>query len=259
MIAATVEAEAVALLLREAGVPRDGVLFVHAAFRGLAARGLRAEPFIEALLEYMRPGTLAMPAMSWRIVTPAAPSFDELETPSHVGVLAETFRRRYAARRSLHPTHSVAAAGRLVPALLAGHHLDDTPCSANSPYGKAVQEDAHILMLGIGLERVTAIHHAEERVAPAVYLQPPEAAERYRCRDRDGTVHDVRLRRHLRLNRDFPQFTAPLRAARRLREGDIAGTRWMAVAQRDLLELVFAALERDPCAIIAPPGAPIIP
>jgi hypothetical protein len=34
---------------------------------------------------------------------------------------------------------------------------------------------------------------------------------------------------------------------------------WQAVAQSDLLAEVFAALERDPRAIIAPPGAPIIP
>jgi hypothetical protein len=39
----------------------------------------------------------------------------------------------------------------------------------------------------------------------------------------------------------------------------MAGTPWQAVAQSDLLTEVFAALERDPRAIIAPPGAPVIP
>lgn len=253
------EAELVENLLTEARVPREGVLFVHSAFRGLAQEGLRAEAFIEALLSYMAPGTLAMPAMSWRVVTPANPVFDELQTPSHVGVLAETFRRTYASGRSIHPTHSVAAAGRLAPSLLSGHHLDDTPCSLNSPYGKAIGEPAHILMLGIGLERVTAIHHAEEIVAPDVYLRPPDEAEIYDCRTRNGVAHRVRLRRHLKLNRDFPQFAAPLAAKGLLRQGDLAGTRWAAVAQSDLLAEVTAALERDPRAIIAPPGAPIIP
>src|SRR6185437_5556821 len=179
-------------LLESAGVPRDGVLFVHASFRGLAGVGYRAEAFIEGLIEYMRPGTLAMPAMSWRIVTPANPEFDELTTPSHVGVLAEIFRRCYAAGRSLHPTHSVAAIGRHLPDLIAGHHLDDTPCSINSPYGRAISEDAHVLMLGIGFERVTAIHHAEETIAIDTYLQPAEAAQVYRCHDRAGRVHTVR-------------------------------------------------------------------
>lgn len=253
------EAEVVYDLLREARVPREGVLFVHCAFRGLGKEGSRAEAFIESLMEFMSPGTLAMPAMSWRVVTPANPVFDELATPSHVGVLAELFRQRYAKRRSIHPTHSVAATGRLADELLSGHHLDDTPCSINSPHGRATRHDAHILMLGIGLERVTAIHHAEELIAPDVYLNPPAAAELYDCRARGGMVYRVRLRRHLKLNRNFPQFEAPLIAKGRLRRGIIAGTAWKAVAQRDLLAEVMEALRRDPRVIIAPPGAPVIP
>jgi aminoglycoside 3-N-acetyltransferase len=257
--APTRETRAVAELLDRAGVPGDGVLFVHSAFRRLGAQGFRAEAFIEGLLDYMDAGTLVMPTMTWRVVTPASPFFDEVATPSHVGVLAERFRLDYATNRSLHPTHSVAAYGRQAVHLTATHHLDDTPCAPTSPYGKARETDAHIVLLGVGLERCTAIHHAEEMVAPEVYLAPPEEAELYRCRGRDGTTYDVRLRRHLRLNRDFPQFAAPVAARGRLRRGELAGTPWLAVSQRDLLDEVSTALERDPRAIIAPPGAPIIP
>jgi aminoglycoside 3-N-acetyltransferase len=253
------EAEAVGKALGGANVRRDGVLFVHCAFRGLAAQGWAVDSTIGALIEWMRDGTLVMPAMSWRIVTPANPVFDELSTPSHVGVLAERFRTRYASHRSLHPTHSVAALGTLADDLTSGHHLDDTPCSPNSPYGRATREDAHVLMIGIGLERCTAIHHAEEMIAPDVYLKPPEEAELYQCRSRAGLTHQVRLRRHVKLNRDFPQFARPLAEKERLARGELAGTPFMAVAQRDLLAEVSAALRRDPRAIIAPPGAPIIP
>lgn len=253
------EAQALATALRAARVPRDGVLFVHCAFRALAAGGWRVDAVIEALLDHMREGTLVMPAMSWRIVTPASPFFDERATPSHVGILAETFRTRYASHRSLHPTHSVAAHGRLAAHLTAGHHLDDTPCSPESPYGRATHEDAHVLMLGVGLERCTAIHHVEETMAPEVYLKPPAEAEIYECRSRAGETYRVRLRRHLKLNRDFPQFARPLAEKGRLRRGKIAGAPFLAVAQRDLLDEVRAALARDLRAIIAPPGAPIIP
>jgi aminoglycoside 3-N-acetyltransferase len=257
--AATRETGAVDELLDRAGVPGNGVLFVHSAFRRLGAAGFQAEAFIEALLDYMEGGTLVMPTMTWRVVTPASPAFDELATPSHVGILAERFRLDYATHRSLHPTHSVAAYGRLARHLTSSHHLADTPCALTSPYGKARETDAHVVLVGIGLERCTAIHHAEEVVAPEVYLMPPEQAELYRCRSRRGVTYEVRLRRHLRLNRDFPQFAAPLAERGRLRRGEIAGTRWLAFSQRDLLDQVITALERDPRAIIAPPGAPIIP
>jgi aminoglycoside 3-N-acetyltransferase len=251
--------DAVARMLDEAQVPGDGVLFVHCAFRGLAVRGYAVEALIESLLAHMARGTLAMPAMSWRIVTPANPVFDELATPSHVGVLAETFRTGFASHRSLHPTHSVALCGKSAESLSSGHHLDDTPCSPNSPYGRAAAMDAHVLMIGIGLERCTAIHHAEETIAPDIYVKPAAEAELYECRDRHGTAHPVRLRRHIKLNRDFPQFAAPLAARGLSRRGAVAGTPWLAVTQRDLLDTVSAALRRDPRAIIAPPGAPIIP
>jgi aminoglycoside 3-N-acetyltransferase len=253
------ETRLVAEMLDQAAIPSDGVLFVHSAFRRLGAQDLRAQAFIAGLLDYVRAGTLVMPTMTWRIVTPTSPWFDELDTRSHVGVLAERFRVDYATHRSLHPTHSVAAFGRLARDLTSTHHLQDTPCGLTSPYGKARETDTHIVLIGIGLERCTAIHHAEEMVAPDVYLSPPELAETYQCRSRDGTVHQVRLRRHLRLNRDFPQFAAPLAEKGRLRQGELTGTPWTAVSQRDLLAEVFAALDRDPRAIIAPPGAPVIP
>lgn len=255
----TSEARAVSEALARAGVPHDAVLFVHSAFRRLGAQGFRVDAFIEALLDYMRDGTLVMPTMTWRVVTTAQPVFDELATISHVGVVPERFRIAYATHRSLHPTHSVAAYGKLAASLTSGHHLDGTPCSLNSPYGRARSEDAHVLLLGIGLERCTAIHHAEEIAAPDIYLVPPQAAADFELRARDGAVHRMRLRGHTKLNRDFPQFAKPLTERGLMRHGDMAGTPWQAVAQSDLLTEVFAALERDPRAIIAPPGAPVIP
>lgn len=255
----TLEARAVSEALARAGVPHDGVLFVHSAFRRLGAQGFRVDAFIDALLDYMRDGTLVMPTMTWRVVTPAQPVFDELATVSHVGVVPERFRTAYATHRSLHPTHSVAAYGKLAAVLTSGHHVDGTPCSLNSPYGRARSEDAHVLLLGIGLERCTAIHHAEEIVAPDIYLVPAAAAVEFEMSARDGAVHRMRLRGHTKLNRDFPQFAKPLTERGLMRHGDIVGTPWQAAAQSDLLDEVFSALWRDPRAIIASPGAPVIP
>jgi aminoglycoside 3-N-acetyltransferase len=249
------EAAAVAAVLDRAPMTADAVLVVHSAFRNLGEQGHRVESFIEALLERLGPrSTLLMPAMSWRIVTPANPVFEELTTPSHVGVMSETFRLKYASARSLHPTHSVAGIGPATATLLTRHHVDDTPVSANSPYGLMRDYEAFILLLGVGFERATAIHHAEEIIAPDLYLHPPHEAELYECRDRQGKSVTVKLRRHYRLNRDFPQFEPRLREKGRLVAGDIAGTPWMLVSVRDLLREVFATLIARPDAIIACPG-----
>jgi len=246
------EVAAVESILASVQLPSDAVLVVHAAFRNLGQQGYRVESFIDALLEKLGPdGTLLKPAMSWRIVTPASPVFDELTTPSHVGVMAETFRTKYATARSLHPTHSVAGIGPAVPTLLSRHHVDDTPVSANSPYGLMRDYDAFVLLLGVGFDRATAIHHAEEIIAPEIYLHPRHEAESYDCRDRHGQSFTVKLRRHYRLNRDFPQFEPRLRKKGQLQAGDVSGTSWMLVSVRDLLREVFATLIARPDAIIA--------
>jgi aminoglycoside 3-N-acetyltransferase len=246
------ETAAVRSMLASAPIASDGVLVVHSAFRGLGQAGYGVEGFIEALLERMGPGrTLLMPAMSWRTVTPANPVFDELATPSHVGIIPETFRVKYAAARSLHPSHSVSGLGPAVTTLLARHHVDDTPVSANSPYGLMRDYDAFLLLLGVNFERATVIHHAEEVIAPEIYLRPAHEAEHYQCRDRHGRTFTVKLRRHYRLNRDFPQFEPRLAAKGRLLAGDVEGTRWMLVSVRELLREVFAALVECPTALLA--------
>jgi len=232
-------------ILERSKVPRDAILVVHSAIANLSHNGYRAEAMIEAFLDYLDDGALIMPTMTWRTVTPERPLWDELATPSHTGALTEIFRTRYATARSIHPTHSVAAYGPQAQILLARHHLDDTPVSANSPYGLMHDLSAYVLLLGVGLESCTAIHLAEETIAPEIYLRPADQAELYECRDRHGLVHQVRTRRHWRLDRDFSKFGPPLEQKGLMVSGDLLGCRYFVVAVRDLLDAVFAALRVD--------------
>jgi aminoglycoside 3-N-acetyltransferase len=226
-------------------VGRDSLLIVHSAFGGLSRQGFRAEPVIEALLEHVRDGGLFMPTMTWRTVTAEKRDWDELQTQSHTGVLTEIFRTRYASARSIHPTHSVAGSGRDAQRLLSRHHIDDTPVSENSPYGLMRDYDAHVLMLGVGLECCTAIHLPEETIAEDVYVLPPDTGLVYPCRDRQGVVHPVTARRHRRLDRDFPKFAGPLAAKKLLRAGRLGDCAWTTVRMADLLREVFAAVMID--------------
>jgi len=244
------EADAFLPILERFGVPHDGVLVVHSAIATLSRRGFRAEAIIEALLAHMGRGNLFMPTMTWRTVTVDNPVWDELATASHTGVLTEVFRTRYAVARSIHPTHSVAGWGSAAHTLLARHHIDNTPVSGNSPYGLMRDYDTYVLMIGVGLECVTAIHLPEETIAVDIYVRPADSAEAYQCRGRDGVVHAVWTRRHWRLNRNFPQFAPPLAAKGLLESGHILGCPYAIVALRDLLREVFAALIDNPRATL---------
>lgn len=244
------EAKAFLPVLERFDVPGNGILVVHSAIKALARQGFQAEAIIEALLDHMRDGHLFMPTMTWRTVTPEHPQWDEMATPSHTGVLSEIFRTRYATARSIHPTHSAAGWGPAATLLCSRHHIDDTPVSANSPYGLMRDYDTHVLMIGVGLETCTAIHLPEEQIELDLYVRPAETAVVYSCRDRQGTVHRVLARRHWRLARDFNRFNAPLVARGELEQGMIEGCSYTIVALRDLLREVFAAMMENPRATL---------
>jgi aminoglycoside 3-N-acetyltransferase len=254
LMSRTRESDALLPLLERMRVPSDGVLIVHSAIATLSRRGFRAEAMIETFLDYMSNGTVVMPTMSWRTVTPDHPHWDEIETRSETGILSEIFRTRYASHRSIHPTHSVAVHGIKADVLVARHHLDHTPVSPNSPYGLMKPDQAFVLMIGVGLETCTAIHLPEETIAPDVYLRPIDPAELYQCRARTGRIHEVRTRRHWRLDRDFPQFAAPLERDGLLQSGSLEGCGYTIVGLGDLLNAVVAALSDNPRATLRVPA-----
>lgn len=239
-------------LLRAHGIPRDGVLFVHSSFRGLSRIGARPEALLEAMLGYMDRGTLLFPAMSWRSVNPDEPVFDEVETPSITGILSEVFRARYAARRSLHPTHSVAGRGPAADYILGEHHLDETPCGDRSPVGRLAASGGHVLLLGVEMDSCTLVHHAEEKVAPELYLRPE--VELYRCRRRDGGEIEVRTRRHRRLARNFWQFEDMLAERGLVHRSPIEETLCRSFPAREMDLLIKEVLRSTPDGTIARPG-----
>ena len=195
-----------------------------------------------------------MPTMSWRFVKPEQPEFDELRTPSNTGVLTEVFRTKYATHRSLHPTHSVAGSGLGADQILQEHHLDVTPCASRSPYGKLVEADGWVLMLGIGFDCCTLLHHCEELAAPEIYLKPSHDMEEYNCKDRLGKKYQVKLQRHLLLHRDYWQFQDQLAIARQLRLSYFGSVTCRAFRARDLFNLTMNTLKNQPSAIIAKLG-----
>lgn len=234
-------------------IAADRPLVVHCAFAGLAHAGFNATAIADAMIDYLAPTTLLMPTMSWRSVNPGNPVFDELATPGITGILSETFRQRHATRRSLHPTHSVAAKGDLTDTLLAMHHLEDTPCHARSPWGLLDDVAANVLLIGVGMERCTLMHHVEELVAPELYLQPPERRERYICRDRFGNEISMYTRRHLKLRRNFHIFENALAeqgGVRYAREGAVLARAFRA---DEMVPLALEMLRREPDLILTRP------
>ena len=233
------------------GVRPGGLLLVHSSFRSLLRGGEPGGPetVIRGLLDALGPdGTLLMPALTFERVTPENPVFDICRTPSNVGIIPETFRLHPGTLRSLHPTHSVCAAGPLAAELMEAHPIDTTPCGPHSPFRAIAERGGQILFLGCGLESNTTMHAVEEMIVPPYLFDPPIE---YRLILADGserkkifTPHNFRGWRQ-RYDRVADILCAPATA-----RASIAGAASLLLDAAALWDAALAALRQDPLCFV---------
>jgi len=153
--------------LRKAGLQAGDSTIVHSSLSKIGFVEGGPQAIIQAFLDVLGPeGTLAMPTISitgsMAEYLATDPVFDPKQTPSTVGKLTEVFWRSSKVRRSLHPTHSVAAVGRLAEWLTGGHETCSTPFGKRSPFGKLLEINALIICLGIDIHVLTEYHVFED-------------------------------------------------------------------------------------------------
>jgi aminoglycoside 3-N-acetyltransferase len=185
--------------LRELGVREGQQLLVHSSLSSLGWVEGGAETVIDALLQAVgASGTVMVPTLTgneW-LSPDNPPVFDPVHTPCWTGIIPETVRKRPAALRSLHPTHSVAAIGADAWELTEGHRRSVMPCDELSPYGRLAQSPlGYILLLGVGHERSTTFHHVEELVDTDYHMQQGFARARIIVDGRE-TYRHVMLHRY---------------------------------------------------------------
>jgi len=171
--------------LRRLGVQQNSTLMVHSSMSSLGWVVGGPQAVIIALREAVgADGTLVMPAHSsewsdparwenppvpeawWPVIRGHCPAFDADVTPSRgVGRVAETFRTLPGTRRSAHPQISLAAQGPQAEVLVRDHPLPHGFGPA-SPYGRLYEQNAQILLLGVGYDNCSLLHLAEHRVGP---------------------------------------------------------------------------------------------
>jgi aminoglycoside N3'-acetyltransferase len=154
--------------LAAACLPDGAVVFVHSSLSRLGFVEGGAATVLAALRSTVvaRGGTLAMPAFTmtgtmYETLKSGQP-FDVRETPTGMGVIAETLRRDKQSRRSIHPTHSVVALGARAEWLVADHHHSPFAFDADSPLGRVLEADGYIMGLGTDLGPVTFYHVLED-------------------------------------------------------------------------------------------------
>ena len=101
--------------LRALGITTGDTVFFHSSLKSMGRVTGGPEAVIGGFLEAVGPtGTVVVPTFTLtERLGPFGSWYDHQTTPSTVGLITETLRRRPDAQRSFHPVHSVAAVGRL--------------------------------------------------------------------------------------------------------------------------------------------------
>ncbi|MEU4693647.1 AAC(3) family N-acetyltransferase [Actinoplanes sp. NPDC023714] len=168
------------------GKESGGALLVHCSMRNIGWIDGGPAALLAALREVTGPAaTIVVPAQTpdnsltspvFRAATAgmtdgeraryvaAMPGFDPGATPSYgVGGFAEHVRTRPGALRSRHPQTSFAALGPAAAAIVGEHDLR-SHLGERSPLGALYRAGAAVLLLGVGMDKCTALHLAEYRL-----------------------------------------------------------------------------------------------
>ncbi len=228
-------------------VPCD-VLLVHSSLKSFGRIEGGAETVIDGLLETVAPGgTVMVPALTGRRQDGPSdpPTFDVRTTPCWTGIIPETFRRRADARRSLHPTHSVAAIGPAASSLISGHLDSPTPCGKGSPYLRLAERKGKVVFLGVDLACCTLLHSVEELAGCPYHMQhEPAMALITDCEGRSFR-HQVLLH-DWGTPRDFARIEPELREAGFLRTGKIGTATVRILDAGPLVDYALARLKENP-------------
>lgn len=148
------------------------ILMIHSSFNNMLPMYIgNLKKFLNKLVAYCDKNsiTLAMPAFFFGAENfdPAKyyeeNEFNVISTHSQMGILTELFRHMPDVKRSIHPTHSVCAYGKLAEKITKDHHLADTSCGIGTPFGYMYEYRTKILGLGTKYYRtLTQIHLAED-------------------------------------------------------------------------------------------------
>ena len=155
--------------------------------------------------------------------------YDPDKTPVTTGIIPETFRKRKGVVRGLHPSLSIAASGPKAEVLSEGWH-------------RLLELDGYILLIGVGLDRCTAMHLAEKRVRfPNRILNkitPPKwFVEQYPEDEWEWDVGPYP---------DFAKLTQPCIERGIMKTMEVGEATLRLVKLRELIDLYVEYLERNP-------------
>lgn len=224
------------------GIPKTATVLVHTSMRALGEVEGGCDGLIDAFTSYLSDGLFLVPTHTWANVGRKNPIFDVRSTPPCIGALPTFAAFRKDAVRSLHPTHSVAAFGRRAAEFVRGEEKAGSPCPAGGVWARLYDENATVLLLGVGLNRNTCLHAVDEPFGFEGNLTDPIDLT---VVDAEGVSHPVRFRKHgdATGSENFGNYETVLAAHGALTYGTLGAAEVRLFAVRRGTEIVRRLLE----------------
>lgn len=235
------------------GISDGDTVMMHSAFSAL--NGFLGEPshVIDCILDVIGPkGHLLMVSMPYggsaRDYLAQHEVFNVRRTPSQMGVISESFRRRRGVLRSANPLHPMLAYGPRAAWIIDGHEALSHSCGAGSPYHKLLALDAKALFFDVGVEVLTFAHFLED------YFRDEGPVQIYADEPMSATMIDVRGEKHelslypfsndaLR-TRNFTVLYDELHVRHKVHHVKVGNTRMQSTSIRDVFDTARELVER---------------
>lgn len=243
--------------IRLAGIRAGDVVVVHSSLKQIGWVEDGPETVLSALKSVIRPeGTLIMPTFTFNLPMWSLPPYQPWQTESRVGKLTDVFWRQDGVRRTMHPTHSVAAWGRYA-ARITGGPLDYEPLGIGSPLDRARELGAKILLIGVGQNRNSTVHVAEA-LARMPYLEVPFAEggdydEAWLAEHRGSKPRTIQIRLMPGSSEAFSKLDSLLVEAGIAQPVRIGQAASFIMGSEELCRHVIELLRRDPCFLLTSP------
>ncbi len=231
------------------GIGAGDVLAVHSSLKSLGYVEDGAEAVIKAFQDVLTPtGTLMMPTHTYSLPMWEKPPYDKSKSPSLVGKITDTFWRMPDVLRSEHPTHSVAAWGRLAEEFTRDT-LKYPPVGIGSPWHRFYKASGKILMLGTTQEANTTLHLCEV-LAKVPYLNiaftPGQDYEVTHLINEQGEAEQFIVKPVPGCSRGFTRSEPYLRAAGVLKDVQVLNAKSQLLSAPALVEKMVHKLKTEP-------------
>jgi aminoglycoside 3-N-acetyltransferase len=157
--------------LHELGIGSGMSIYVHSALSKIGNVLGGPDTVIKALIESVTlEGTVIMPGFTiensmretLKNYQDTGRIFNYKKDIPNVGAIPATFFQKQGVIRSIHPTHSVLAWGRLSKSIISGHKDSSTTFGIGTPLHKLLETNSYLVGLGSNLAHVTFYHVIED-------------------------------------------------------------------------------------------------